>query len=186
MLERMRDAVKDRMKPKLAKDSFILKPFELCRTGVDGLGEAHIRENAIDTYYKEKVAEFSLSANHFISLKDLYSFNGKLEPKRNEEDEAESENQNPKKPTILEPSLINGYDGLSGAHDNIVWCRKDNQYAYTLNNKLILEQTKSREQILFCETTVRLSCMCLSDDEKFLAVGEGEPGDDGYSKVYYY
>jgi hypothetical protein len=37
MLERMRDSVKDRMKPKLAKDSFIVPPFVDVRSSSDGV-----------------------------------------------------------------------------------------------------------------------------------------------------
>lgn len=102
-----------------------------------------------------------------------------------EEDDVTSD-EGPKRPTFLEPTLVNGYDGLAGAHDNIVWIRKDSQYAYTLNNKLIIEDTKSRAQKIYTETTVRLSCLGISDDEKFLAVGEGEPSEEGYSVVHYY
>jgi hypothetical protein len=87
----------------------------------------------------------------------------------------------------MEPTLVNGYDGMSGAHDNIVWVRKESTYIYTLNNKLIIENTKTRQQTVFCDTTSRLSCLSLFHDEKFLVVGEGEPSsEDGKALIYYY
>lgn len=185
MLERMRDAVKDRMKPKLAKDSFILKPFEICRQSVDGLGEALFYESPIETYYKKKVEENSLASNHFVSLKDVYQYKGELEPVPEADDDVTSD-EGPQKPTFLEPTLMNGYDGLGGAHDNIIWLKHSGQYVYTLNNKLIFEDTKSRAQKIFTVTTVRLSCISCSVDDKFLAVGEGEPSEEGYACIHYF
>jgi hypothetical protein len=44
----------------------------------------------------------------------------------------------------MEPTLVNGFDGMSGAHENIVWVRKESTYIYTLNNKVIIENTKTR------------------------------------------
>lgn len=37
MLERMREMVKDRLKPKLAKDSFVMPPFDEIRSHGDGV-----------------------------------------------------------------------------------------------------------------------------------------------------
>lgn len=44
---------------------------------------------------------------------------------------------------------------------------------FTLNNKLIIENTKSREQTVFSNSEVQLSCMAMTVDGKYLAVGEG-------------
>ena len=41
--------------------------------------------------------------------------------------------------TMIDPILLNGYDGFSGTHDNLVWLLKSQQIAYTMNNKIILE-----------------------------------------------
>jgi hypothetical protein len=45
----------------------------------------------------------------------------------------------------IEPTIINGYDGFSGAHDNLVWNSNQGTIIYTLNNKLIKEDTKTRK-----------------------------------------
>jgi hypothetical protein len=45
---------------------------------------------------------------------------------------------------IIEPTIVNGYDGFGGVHDNLLWSISDDQIVYTLNNKVIFENTKSR------------------------------------------
>jgi hypothetical protein len=42
-----------------------------------------------------------------------------------------------------------------------------------LNNKFIIENTKTREQEIFKDSTVQLSCLAASTDGKFIAVAEG-------------
>lgn len=44
---------------------------------------------------------------------------------------------------------------------------------YTLNNKLIIENTKTREQTVISDSQVELSCLAVSADFKLIAVGEG-------------
>jgi hypothetical protein len=46
---------------------------------------------------------------------------------------------------LLEQKLINGYDGYGGVHDNLYWNITGGKTYFTLNNKLIIEDTKSRE-----------------------------------------
>jgi hypothetical protein len=53
--------------------------------------------------------------------------------------------KDPKSSIILESKLINGYDGFGGVHDNLVWNVQAGITIYTLMNKLIVENTKSRE-----------------------------------------
>jgi hypothetical protein len=60
---------------------------------------------------------------------------------------------------IMEPNIVNGYDGFSGVHDNLIWNPMAGNIIYTLNNKVIIEQTKSREQVVLSLSTVRLSCL---------------------------
>lgn len=45
----------------------------------------------------------------------------------------------------FEHNLINGYDGFGGVHDNLFWNVKDGLTFFTLNNKLIIEETKTRK-----------------------------------------
>lgn len=40
--------------------------------------------------------------------------------------------------------LINGYDGYGGVHDNLIWNANSGWICYTLNNKVIFENTKIR------------------------------------------
>jgi len=55
---------------------------------------------------------------------------------------------------ILDQKLINGYDGYGGVHDNLVWNAIGGFSYFTLKNKLILENTKTREQTVFCDSQV--------------------------------
>jgi WD40 repeat protein len=57
---------------------------------------------------------------------------------------------------------------------------------FTLNNKLIIENTKTREQTVFSSSGVQLSCMAMSVDQKYLAVGEGSQNKQGGANIYLY
>ena len=50
--------------------------------------------------------------------------------------------------------LINGYDGYGGVHDNMVWNAFQGFTYFTLNNKLIVENTKTREQTVWADSYV--------------------------------
>ena len=82
--------------------------------------------------------------------------------------------------------IINGYDGFSGVHDNLIWNVNLGYILYTLNNKLIKEDTKTRKQQSFCNSSVRLSCIAQSEDNKMIAVAEGETNPDHKSNIYIY
>ena len=87
---------------------------------------------------------------------------------------------------LLEQKLINGYDGYGGVHDNLYWNITGGKTYFTLNNKLIIEDTKSREQIVFADASVQLSCMAVSEDGRYLAVGEGSENSKGISYAFLY
>lgn len=55
---------------------------------------------------------------------------------------------------------------------------------YTLNNKLIQEDTKTRQQTVFTKSTVRLSCLALSESGRFVAAAEGETNSTGNSYIF--
>jgi len=76
---------------------------------------------------------------------------------------------------LLEQKMINGYDGFGGVHDNLVWNVTAGLIYYTLNNKLIFENTKTREQTIIADSQVQLSCIAVSSDFKLIATGEGCP-----------
>lgn len=90
------------------------------------------------------------------------------------------------KSTTLEQKLISGYDGFGGVHDNLLWNVAAGFTYYTLNNKLIIENTKTREQTVFADATVQLSCMAGSVPDKYIAVGEGSPNAQGNAIAYVY
>ena len=57
-------------------------------------------------------------------------------------------------------------------HDNLVWNVTGGLTFFTLNNKFIIENTKSRETV-FADSQVQYSCIAASVDLKLVAVGEG-------------
>jgi len=48
--------------------------------------------------------------------------------------------------------MVNGYDGYGGVHDNLIWDAPNGFQYYTLNNKVIIENTKTREQSIFIDS----------------------------------
>lgn len=60
---------------------------------------------------------------------------------------------------MIEPAIMNGYDGFGGVHDNLIWNPQLGIIIYTLHNKVIIENTKTREQTVLALSTVRLSCL---------------------------
>lgn len=46
---------------------------------------------------------------------------------------------------IVDAHIMNGFDGFSGVHDNLIWNAEKGYIVYTLNNKVIFEMTKTRE-----------------------------------------
>ena len=87
---------------------------------------------------------------------------------------------------ILEQKLVTGYDGYGGVHDNLMWNPQAGFTYFTLNNKLVIENTKTREQSVFCNSGVQLSCMAMSVDGRYLAVGEGSQNSQGGANIYIY
>lgn len=65
-----------------------------------------------------------------------------------------------------------------------MWNANQGTIVYTLNNKLIQEDTKTRKQTIFAESTVRLSCIAQTTDGKFCAAAEGEQNSNGVSLIY--
>ena len=55
---------------------------------------------------------------------------------------------------ILEQKLVTGYDGYGGVHDNLMWNPQAGFTYFTLNNKFVIENTKTREQTVVPTSTV--------------------------------
>ena len=53
---------------------------------------------------------------------------------------------------LMDQKLIIGYDGFGGVHDNLVWNVAAGFTYFTLHNKLIIENTKTREQQVFADS----------------------------------
>lgn len=84
----------------------------------------------------------------------------------------------------IEPVTINGYDGFSGAHDNLLWTPSTGMITYTLHNKIIIESTRTRTQTILVESEVRLSTLARSPNERILAAAEGEASRYGNAVIY--
>jgi WD40 repeat protein len=178
----MRKLVKERKKPKLKEFSFIVNDFKPVAMPDEKLGTLYMRTNlneesqSLSTYYTEQTKLRELSYNHFVSCQSMLKPEVALEMESLITDENE-----PKK---IEPDLVNGYDGFSGAHDNMVWMPKEAMVLYTMYNKLLIENTKTRQQQIFTLSEVRLSCLARSPTGRFVAVGDGEQNNKGYSQIH--
>ena len=84
----------------------------------------------------------------------------------------------------IEPVTVNGYDGFSGVHDNLLWSPATGMITYTLFNKIIIESTKTRQQTIMTESEVRLSTLARNSNERILAAAEGEPSRHGNANIY--
>ena len=58
-----------------------------------------------------------------------------------------------KQDKLIDPTTVNGYDGFGGVHDNLVWDSQGGWLAYTLHNKVIFENSKTREQQVLTDST---------------------------------
>jgi len=85
---------------------------------------------------------------------------------------------------VIESVTINGYDGFSGVHDNLLWSPTTGMIVYTLHNKIIIESTRTRQQTVLIESEVRLSTLARSPNERILAAAEGETSRFGNAVIY--
>ena len=84
-----------------------------------------------------KADGLELNYNHFISMADFLKFQVRLEKS------AAILGGTPEK--VAAPEIVNGYDGFGGVHDNLLWNPKSGMMIYTMNNKVIMENTKTRQ-----------------------------------------
>ena len=137
MLEKIRTQHKAKkvFRNQIAESTFIVPQFK-------PIEQAAIENNRRDFVMTPNVvnqhrAEAKLQYNHYVGCskkleieleqQNLYSIGG--EPAKN----------------LLPLKLINGYDGYGGVHDNMQWNAYQGFTYFTLNNKLIVENTKTRE-----------------------------------------
>lgn len=80
---------------------------------------------------------------------------------------------------VMEPTIVNGYDGFSGVHDNLLWDQSRGEIIYTLHNKLIIESVNTRRQQILADSSARISCLARSEESgNHLAAAMGEPDAD--------
>ena len=174
-------SVKEKKNPKLAEFSFIVQPFipteKIEHHLIPSLGAYNDQDTSeLRQYYESEAANRELTFNHFISVQDKRHFEVEIEKKALVIDIQEGK--------TIEPTIVNGYDGFGGVHDNLVWNANQGTILYTLNNKVIKEDTKTRKQTVFAESTVRLSCIAQTTDGKLCAAAEGETNPDGDAMIY--
>ena len=95
---------------------------------------------------KQKRHDRKLPYNHYCDCSQKVNIQTENQPFMNFGSHAKDQ--------ILDAKLINGYDGYGGVHDNLIWNVTGGFTYFTLNNKLIIENTKTREQTVFADSSV--------------------------------
>ena len=179
----MRNSVKEKRRPKLAEFSFIVPEFKAQQVENANLsslavvvGNEEIDATGINQYYQRQILQKELAFNQFVSVKDLVNVDITVEKGAVFQVDGQGK--------TIEPMLINGYDGFSGIHDNLLWTSSTGMMTYTLHNKVIIESTRTRQQTVITESEVRLSTLARSPNERILAAAEGEPSRLGNAIIY--
>ena len=78
--------------------------------------------------------------------------------------------------------------GLSvNSMNNLVFNKKDKWYAYTVNNKVIIEFLENeRREVILTDSKDELSCLIMSSDGKHLVAGVGCTNREEYAPIYVY
>lgn len=179
-LEQMRATVQERRRPRLAEFSFMMPEFkktkDITLLKIDGEHTSYL-----DIEYMQRCKAVGLSANHFVGMQDQFDQKVSLNDSHAVKFLGDEDCK------VIEPNIVNGYDGFGGVHDNLIWIPSAGLIIYTLNNKVIFENTKTREQTVLTVSTVRLSCLAQSslfNVNKLIAAAEGETNSQGVSNIY--
>jgi hypothetical protein len=119
----------------LKEDTFILpvfKPFsplDLQQVDLENTQE-------VSQAYLKLRKERQLTYNHYANAGNQYDVELRPHLLMDEEEAGDKE---------IMPSIVNGYDGFGGVHDNIAWNHHEGWIVYTLHNKVIFEDQKTRE-----------------------------------------
>ena len=178
LLEKIRTAnkAKKAFRNQMSEDSFIIPEFKTIDQTNVGVNNNEFYDTP--TFVKQMRDDRKLTYNHYSGCIKKKEMEG--EPGQNFMKFGNDRGQ------ILEQKLINGYDGYGGVHDNLVWNVQGGFSYFTLKNKMIIENTKTREQTVFADSCVQLSCLASSVDHRLIAVGEGSENPQGNSLVYLY
>ena len=79
--------------------------------------------------------------------------------------------------------------GLSiNSMHNLILNKNDKWYAYTINNKIVVEffEEKERKQLVLIDSKDELSCLAISPNGKFLVAGVGCVNRDEYAAILVY
>jgi hypothetical protein len=69
--------------------------------------------DSFQSYYDAKVREKELSFNHFVSVQDKKKYEVEIDKKSLLADASEGR--------IIDSTIVNGYDGFGGVHENLLW-----------------------------------------------------------------
>ena len=118
----------------MSEDTFIIptfKPLDQC--AIENINRDFVESPNI---VKQQRVDRKLTYNHYANCSKRVDIDVDATPFSLMQD---TNNQ------LLEQKLINGYDGFGGVHDNLNWNVTAGFTYFTLNNKLIIENTKTRE-----------------------------------------
>lgn len=141
MLEQIRTANKQKkaFRNLMKEDSIIIPDFR---------NFVHDKHQEIDQTYTifkspivdEKRKDKRLTRNHFANCSEEVEKNRMIELKTYLGDHSVGL----AKKSVMNPKVVNGYDGYGGVHDNLAYNVGAGLTIYTLYNKLIVETTKGR------------------------------------------
>ena len=131
---RTKNKAKKAFRNQLSEDTFIIPSFKAMEQGSVCDNQRHFIEspNIVTQIRNDR----KLTYNHYLGCGKSMDQDFEMEDK--------------KMPKLLEQKLVTGYDGYGGVHDNLIWNAQGGFTYFTLNNKVIIENTKTREQTVFC------------------------------------
>ena len=150
----------------MSEDSFILPVFQDCME--DAVQNFNHDFFDAPIVVKQKRADRKLTYNHYADCSKRVEIRVNQDAGKDSRFSRQMHKDDDR--DILEQKLINGYDGFGGVHDNLIWNSSAGYTYFTLNNKFIIENTKTRDQTVFADSTVQLSCMASTANFKLVAV----------------
>lgn len=135
----------------LKDGAFLLPAFKLLPAtseqinSIDDSGEEASGAQQLVVQYQNTRKDKGLTYNHYANSGPSYDI--ELQPQLIIEEQKSNTCQD------MVPSIVNGYDGFGGVHNNLVWDQSEGWMAYSLHNKVIFELVKTREQTVLCDST---------------------------------
>ena len=126
--------------------------MELRIEGEEQLIKSKVQKSIRESHKKQ---ELNLPSKHYLIEKEDVLIGNPFEDKE----------------AIIKSEIIIGYNGNS--HDNIVWNEKEGWIAYTIRNKLVIEDVRERRHAIFSDHESDISTMAISADISLLATAAG-------------